>query len=130
MHDWHLSTSSLVTLHIFYHATAILSHRLKTITSLPSPTPTRLRQLSAIQVIRYMQDRTRLNSFYPFPIIVYATSLALSVSYQQLRYSRLPSDQEDARQGVNIACNVLQELRQTWASADAVASLAIGFRMR
>jgi hypothetical protein len=112
-------------LHIFFLATAILAHRLKTITTLPSPTPARLRQqLSAIQVIRYMEDPDRLNALHPFPIVVYATSLALSVSYQQLRYSRLSSDQEDARQDFHTGRDILQELRRKWGSADAMASLA------
>ncbi|KAL3440164.1 hypothetical protein BJX65DRAFT_316928 [Aspergillus insuetus] len=125
MHAWQLLSSTIATLHIFYLTTAILAHRLKTITTLPSPTPSRLRQqLSAIQVIRYMRDPTRLKTLRPLPVVVYATSLALSVSYQQLRYSRLPSDQEDAREDFNAACGILQELRCTWASADAMALLA------
>ncbi|KNG82568.1 hypothetical protein ANOM_009941 [Aspergillus nomiae NRRL 13137] len=125
MHAWQLSSSTIATLHIFYHATAILSHRLKTITTLPSPTPARLRQqLSAIQVIRYMQYPDRLDALHPFPVVVYAASLALSVSYQQLRYSRLSSEQEDARHDFNTGCDILQELRLKWASADAMASLA------
>lgn len=77
-----------------------------------------------MQLIRYMQDPGRLNALHPFPIVVYATSLALSVSYQQLRYSRLPSDQEDARQDFNTCCDILQEHRRKWGSADAMASLA------
>ncbi|PYH94034.1 hypothetical protein BO71DRAFT_326330 [Aspergillus ellipticus CBS 707.79] len=125
MHAWSLRSATIATLHVFYRATTILAHRLKTITTLPSPTPARLRQqLSAIQLIRYMQDPDRLKALHPFPIVVYAASLALSVSYQQLRYSRLPSDQEDARQDFNAGCDILQELRRKWASADATASLA------
>lgn len=48
----------------------------------------------------------------------------MSVSYQQLRYSRVFSDQEDARQDFNTGCEVLQELRRKWGSADAMAALA------
>jgi hypothetical protein len=115
----------VATLHIFFLATAILAHRLKTIITLPTPTLARLRQLlSATQVIRYMEKPDQLNALHPFPIVVYATSLALSVSYQQLRYSRLSSDQEDARQDFQAGCDILQELRRKWGSADAMASLA------
>jgi uncharacterized membrane protein len=71
-----------------------------------------------------MQDPKRLSSLHPFPIVVYATSLALSVSYQQLRYSRLSSDQQDARQDFIACCSILQELRRKWGSADAMASLS------
>lgn len=113
------------TLHIFYLATAILAHRLKTITTLPSPTPARIRQqLAATYIIRYMQDPVRLDGLHPFPVVVYATSLALSVSYQQLRYSRLSSDQEVAQQDFNTGCDILRKLRGKWASADVMASLA------
>lgn len=65
-----------------------------------------------------------MNALHPLPIVVYAASLALSVSYQQLRYSRLSCNQEDAREDFNIGCGILQELRQKWSSADAMAVLA------
>lgn len=117
--------SDLATLHMFFLATATLAHRSKSIKILPSPTAARLRQqLSAIQIIRYMQEPERLQSLHPLPIAIYATSLALSVSYQHLRYSRLPSDQEDAHKDFNAACSILQSLRVNWAAADAMASLA------
>lgn len=117
--------SLLATLNIFFLATATLAHRLKSIKTLPTPTPARLRQqLSAIQIVRFMKDPARLQTLHPIPIAIYATSLALSVSYQQLRYSRLPSDQEDARQDFNDACSILQNLRVNWPAADAMASLA------
>ncbi|KAH7160660.1 hypothetical protein EDB81DRAFT_322935 [Dactylonectria macrodidyma] len=125
LEGWHLSSATIGTLHIFFLATATLAHRLKSIKTLPTPTPARLRQqLSAIQIIRYTQDPHRLQSLHPLPVTVYATSLALSVSYQQLRYSRLSSDQEDARQDFSAACNILQSLRVNWSAADAIAALA------
>ena len=114
------------TLHLFYLSTAVLSYRLKTIHSPPTTTPARLRQqFSAVQIIRCLKVPLRLKSIHPFPIIAYATSQALSISYQQLRYSRLPIAQENARDDFNEACKILQELRQTWASADIMASLAL-----
>ncbi|KAM5347449.1 hypothetical protein ACJ41O_010454 [Fusarium nematophilum] len=125
LQGWHLSSSTLATLNIFFLATATLAHRLKSIRTLPTPTPARLRQqLLAIQIIRFMKDPARLQSLHPLPIAIYATSLALSVSYQQLRYSRLPSDQEDACQDFNAACGILQSLRVNWQAADAIAALA------
>jgi hypothetical protein len=141
MEGWHLTPSTLGsltqsgptwkclltvkgTLHVFFLATAILSHRLKTINRLPISTAARLRQqLSAIQIIRYMQDDDRLQSLHPMPVTVYAASLALSVSYQQLRYSRLSSDQEEAYQDFSAACDILEALQQKWSAADAMASL-------
>lgn len=71
-----------------------------------------------------MRDSQRLNALHPFPTVVYAVSLALSVSYQQLRFSRLPSEREDAHEDFDAACGILQILRQKWASADVVAALS------
>lgn len=71
-----------------------------------------------------MEDTDRANALHPFPIVVYAVSLAISVSYQQLRYSRLSSEREDARQDFYTGCDILQELRRKWGSADRVATLA------
>ncbi|KAL3965647.1 hypothetical protein ACCO45_002651 [Purpureocillium lilacinum] len=125
MHAWQLPPSTIATLQVFYLATAILSHRLKTIESLPSPTPSRLRQqLSSVHTIRYMRDSEFLKALHPLPIVVYAVSLALSVSYQQLRYSRLAADQDDAHRDFNTACDILQALRRKWEAADLMASLA------
>ncbi len=118
-------SNGTATLQVFYLATAVLSHRLKTIESLPSPTPSRLRQqLSSVHTIRYMRDSEFLNALHPLPIVVYAVSLALSVSYQQLRYSRLAADQDDAHRDFNTACDILQTLRRKWEAADLMASLA------
>ena len=110
---------------MFYLATAMLSHRLKTISSLPASTAARVRQqLSATQVIRYLQNKDRLTALRPLPVIVYATSLALSVSYQQLRYSRLSADQDEAYQDFMAACNILETFQHQWSAADAMALLS------
>ncbi|KAL2855959.1 hypothetical protein BJY01DRAFT_231395 [Aspergillus pseudoustus] len=121
MQGWHLPLPTLATLRIFYLATAMLSCRPKTTKSLPTSSPAGMRQeLSAIQVIRYMQDNERLQALHPIPVIVYAASLALSVSYQQLRYSRLASHQEEAYSDFNTACDILQVLQRKWTSADGM----------
>jgi len=77
-----------------------------------------------VHTIRYMRDSEFLNALHPLPIVVYAVSLALSVSYQQLRYSRLAADQDDAHRDFNTACDILQALRRKWEAADLMASLA------
>ncbi|KAK2589643.1 hypothetical protein QQS21_012683 [Conoideocrella luteorostrata] len=125
MHGWNLPMETLETLRMFYLSTAVLAHRLKSIKTLPHSTPSRLRQqLSAVQIIRNMTDERRIAALHPFPFIVYAASLALSVSFQQLRYSRLRSHQEDARRDFNSACDILRHLMNTWAAADHIAGIA------
>lgn len=122
---WELSPSTLATLRIFFLATAIISHRLKTIQTLPSVTPARLRQqFSSGQIIRYMKDEEDLNTLQPLPVIVYGASLALSVCFQQMRYSRLAFEQKEAHQDFNTACGILQTLQRKWSAADTMASLA------
>lgn len=58
------------------------------------------------------------------PVLPYAISLALSVSYQHLRQSQLQHQQEDAREDFKACCQVLQKLRRTWSSADVIATIA------
>ncbi|KAI0550369.1 hypothetical protein F4679DRAFT_543065 [Xylaria curta] len=125
MQGWHLPKPTLATLRIFFLVTAILAFRLKTIKTLPGATEARLRQqLSAIQVIRFMKDPDRLASLHPIPVVVYAASLALSVSYQQFRYSKLFMEQEEGYQDFATACDILRVLQQKWSAADAMASLS------
>ncbi|KAI0973788.1 hypothetical protein F4678DRAFT_486948 [Xylaria arbuscula] len=59
VHGWDLPSATLDTLFIFYLATTVLSHRLKTIKTLSTPTPPRVReQLASIQIIsRFHSDR-------------------------------------------------------------------------
>ncbi|VUC22948.1 unnamed protein product [Clonostachys rosea] len=81
-------------------------------------------QLSAIQITRYLEDKDRLYAAHPIPVVVYAASLALSVSYQQLRYSKLIGSQEQAHRDFKIGVNILQTLREKWSAAEAMAALA------
>ncbi len=64
-----------------------------------------------------------MNSLLPLPVTVYAASLALSVSYQQLRYCKLSSDQDEAYHDFTAACVILEALQGKWSAADAMASL-------
>ena len=125
LNGWSLSPSILATLHIAYLVTAILSHRSKGVRDVQSlTTPSYIRQtLAAIQVTRMMR-RERLVSLHALPILPYAISLALSVSYQRLRQDQLRHQQEDAREDFEACCTILRELRLTFSSSDAMATLA------
>jgi hypothetical protein len=125
LNGWSLSPTLLATLHIAYLVTAILSHRSKGVRDVQSlTTPSYIRQtLAAIQVTRMMR-RERLGSLHALPILPYAISLALSVSYQRLRQDQLRHQQEDAREDFEACCTILHDLRQTFSSSDAMATLA------
>jgi hypothetical protein len=66
----------------------------------------------------------RLATLHALPMLPYAISLALSVSYQRLRQDQLRHQQEDAREDFEACCTILHQLRQTFSSSDAMATLA------
>jgi hypothetical protein len=125
LNGWVLSPTLLATLHIAYLVTAILSHRSKGVRDVQSlTTPSYIRQtLAAIQVTRMMRP-DRLATLHALPMLPYAISLALSVSYQRLRQDQLRHQQEDAREDFEACCTILHQLRQTFSSSDAMATLA------
>jgi hypothetical protein len=121
---WDLPASTLATLHLFYLTVGILSHRTRGVKDIPIPKGSHVRQrLFAIEVIRLMSDK-KAPSLHPFPLLPYAASLALSVSYQFLRQAQMTHQQMDARRDFRSAVSILQHLRRTWSSADVMTTLA------
>lgn len=124
MNGWPLPPGTLSTLHIAYLTAAILSHRSKGAKEFANTTPSHVRQsLAAIQIIRLMNPG-RLGSLHALPILPYAISLALSVSYQHLRQDQLKHQQEDARADFEACFVILRELRRIWSSADVMTTLS------
>lgn len=125
LNGWSLSPALLATLHLAYLVTAILSHRSKGVKDVQSlTTPSYVRQsIAAIQITRMMRPE-RLATLHALPILPYAISLALSVSYQRLRQDQLRHLQEDARMDFEACCVILNDLRRTFSSSDAMATLA------
>ena len=122
---WELSPSVLATIHLFYLVVGVLSHRTRGMRARPrNIQASYLRQrLNAIEIVRLM-NAPKSPTLHPLPILPYAISLALSVSYQHLRQSQFEHQQADARQDFRTACAILQNLRRTWSSADVMAQLA------
>ncbi|KAH9832812.1 Fungal specific transcription factor domain [Teratosphaeria destructans] len=122
---WNLPQSVLSTIHLFYLATAMLSHRSRSFKQIPRGTHSSIRQrLCAIEVIRLLESE-HCRALHGFPFIPYALSLALSVSYQHLRQSQLHHQQEDARSDFRRCTKLLHSLRRTWSSADTMTALAM-----
>ncbi|KAF2770759.1 hypothetical protein EJ03DRAFT_290611 [Teratosphaeria nubilosa] len=122
---WDLPQSVLSTIHLFYLATAMLSHRSRSFKQIPRGTHSSIRQrLCAIEVIRLLESE-HCRALHGFPFIPYALSLALSVSYQHLRQSQLHHQQEDARSDFRRCTKLLHSLRRTWSSADTMTALAM-----
>ena len=121
---WRLPASLLASIHLFYLTVGILSHRTRGIKELISVQHSHVRQrLLTIEVIRLM-NAPKSQTLHPLPLLPYAISVALSVSYHHLRQSQFEHQQADARNDFRTACKVLQSLRRTWSSADVMATLA------
>lgn len=121
---WHLPPTVLSTLHIAYLAIAILSHRSKGAADFASSTPSYVRQsMAAIQIVRLMAP-ARLPSLHAIPLLPYAISLALSVSYQHMRQDQLLYQQQDAKGDFEACFAILREMKWTWSSADAIFTLS------
>ena len=119
-----LDRPTMATLHLYYMVVAVLSHRSRGVKIVSRSTNSYVRQsLCAIEINRLMSSHL-LPTLLPLPILSYAISLAMSVSYQHLRQSQLQHQQEDARQDFKACCQILQKLRRTWSSADVIATIA------
>ena len=121
---WHLPATILGTIHLFYLTVGVLSHRTRGAKEMPCGLTSHLRQrLYAIEIVRLM-NAPKSPTLHPLPVLPYAISLALSVSYQHLRQSQFEHQQAGARNDFRTCCRILQNLRRTWASADVMATLA------
>ena len=121
---WSLPSSLLATIHLFYLTVGILSHRTRGIKELISVQHSHIRQrLLTIEVIRLM-NAPKSQTLHPLPLLPYAISVALSVSYHHLRQAQFEHQQADGRNDFRTACKILQSLRRTWSSADVMATLA------
>lgn len=59
----------------------------------------------------------------PHPIVPYAISLSMGVSYRQLRSSRLITHFDRAKASLEACCSLLEDLSSQWYSAEAMARL-------
>ena len=120
---WNLSQSILATIHLYYLTVGVLSHRTRGVKELPQEKGSHVRQrLNAIEIIRLMSD-TKGPTLHPLPLLPYAVSLALSVSYQFLRQAQMMHQQIDARRDFRSCVCILQNLRRTWSTADLMTTL-------
>lgn len=120
---WDEPPSVLATLHLFFLTIAVLSHRSRGVKYMCRASASYIRQaLCSIEIYRLMSSHL-FATLHPLPILPYAISLALSVSYQHLRQAQLPHSQQDAREDFKVCVQVLQKLRRTWPSADVIATI-------
>ncbi|KNG85528.1 fungal specific transcription factor [Aspergillus nomiae NRRL 13137] len=118
-----LDFTTLGFLELFYHAVAILSCRYK-LTGRPDGSKSSyIRQgLSAIRIHSIVA--TECSQDLPaIPIVPYALTLSMGVSYQQFRSSKLITHSDRAKASLEACCTLLEALGISWCSAEAMARL-------
>lgn len=110
-------------LEIYYHCVAILSCRYKLTEGLDSSKISSIRQgLAAIRIHSIVASECRGN-LPPLPIVPYAITLSMGVSYRQLRSSKLVTHFDRAKASLEACCSLLEDLSPQWYSAEAMARL-------
>ncbi|KAJ5102851.1 transcriptional regulator family: Fungal Specific TF [Penicillium argentinense] len=115
--------ATLGFLELYYHCVAILSCRYKLTESLDGTRVSSIRQgLAAVRIhsIVAVECGDRLP---PHPIVPYAISLSMGVSYRQLRSSKLITHFDRAKASLEACCTLLENLSLSWYSAEAMARL-------
>ncbi|KAF7632020.1 fungal-specific transcription factor [Aspergillus flavus] len=110
-------------LELFYHAVAILSCRYKLTGRTDGSKPSYIRQgLSAIRIQSIVATECS-QDLPPIPIVPYALTLSMGVSYQQFRSSKLITHFDRAKASLEACCTLLEALGISWCSAEAMARL-------
>ncbi|KAJ5992868.1 hypothetical protein N7451_008592 [Penicillium sp. IBT 35674x] len=118
-----LDFSTLGILELYYHCVAILSCRYKLTDSLDGTKVSSIRQgLAAVRILSIVASECA-DRLPPLPIVPYAISLSMSVSYRQLRSSKLITHFNRAKASLETCCYLLEDLSPRWSSAEAMARL-------
>ncbi|SMY21800.1 unnamed protein product [Zymoseptoria tritici ST99CH_1A5] len=123
-HGWDLPEDQVATLHLFYLLVGVLTHRSRGVRHIRRSSASYVRQSLCTLEIKRLMASDLFSQLLPLPLLPYAISLALSVSYQHLRQSHLTHQQVDARDDFRECYQILHKLRRTWASADIIASIS------
>ena len=110
-------------LEMYYHAVGILSSRPKLSERTDRLEPSSVRQgLAAVRICSIVASECS-QGLPPLPIVPYALSLSMGVSYQQLRSSKLVTHFDRAKNSLEACCSLLEGLGVYWYSAEAMARL-------
>ncbi|KAL6235406.1 hypothetical protein BDW75DRAFT_209761 [Aspergillus navahoensis] len=114
--------ATLGVLELYYHAISILSCRHRSFQHPSGSRPSHIRQGLAAVRINSLVASECAQGMPPLPIIPYAVSLSMGISYQELRSSKLITHFNRARASLETCCGILEEL-VPWCSAEAMARL-------
>lgn len=113
----------LGVLELYYHAISILSCRYRPFHRSGSSRPSYTRQgLGAVRINSLVASEC-VQDLPPLPVVPYAVSLSMGVSYQQFRSSKLITHFDRAKSSLETCCALLEELGVYWYSAEAMARL-------
>ncbi|RMZ88893.1 hypothetical protein DV736_g3878, partial [Chaetothyriales sp. CBS 134916] len=120
----HLPTNRLATIEILYHAVAILSYRYPTAESdHPDFRFSRTRQSLSADRLTALAARDCLDQIVPFPFVPYTFSLAMTVSYREMRTSKIPLCRTRAQAAFETNCRLLKHLATFFWSAAVMAEI-------
>ncbi|KAJ9623205.1 hypothetical protein H2203_006142 [Taxawa tesnikishii (nom. ined.)] len=113
---WGVEPDLLTSLEIYYHALAVLSCRTRSVKDVILSGPSHLRRtVSVTQIVALASHAT--HGLVPLPMIPWAVSLCLSVSYQQFRTSKQAIKKELAKEQLERCVTLLEGMANVWWSA-------------
>ncbi|KUJ22504.1 uncharacterized protein LY89DRAFT_664320 [Mollisia scopiformis] len=119
-----LSMSTLTAIETLYHAISILSCRSKTWADPQRSSTSFLRQsLSTATLSSTVINELQDHHLTLFPFIPYAMSLAMSISYREMRHSKLTLHRTRARIQFQTLCDALSKLDGIFWSASATSDM-------
>ncbi|KOS47700.1 hypothetical protein ACN38_g1328 [Penicillium nordicum] len=120
---WDMPPYLLESLELVYHSVIILSTHSSGLQGRSRPRASKIRQSHSILTIASLSYNHDIREFLPFPMIGYTISLVFSVTYKQLRESRLPSARHTAISQIRLFHHCLKKMGTTWWSAAVMTRL-------
>lgn len=120
---WDMPPDLLESLELVYHSVIILSTHSSGLQGRSRPRASKIRQSHSILTIASLSCNYDIRDFLPFPMIGYTISLVFSVTYKQLRESKLPSARRIAISQISLFHQCLEKMRTTWWSAAVMTRL-------
>ncbi|KAJ2892327.1 hypothetical protein MKZ38_009998 [Zalerion maritima] len=122
-----LASTTLATIEVFYNAVIILSCRLPSPGrdgrgAVPIPAASCRRSLAA-ERITFVVAKEFKGRLSPLPIVPYSVSLALSVAYRKMRYTKVPMYYTRSKGLFATNCGLLRSLGDLFWSAKVLAAL-------
>ncbi|KAJ5781099.1 hypothetical protein N7457_006259 [Penicillium paradoxum] len=120
---WDMAPELLETLDLVYHSVIILSTYSSGLQGRSRTRLSNIRQSHSILSIASVSCNQDIRTLLPVPMIGYTIALAFSVTYKQLRESKLPSARRTAISQIRLFHQCLKKIGDTWWSAAVMTRL-------